>query len=320
MHSHEFDNERTFLVLRDYLPYSLPLYRRVQSPHRSTSAKILASFPEDDSSRTTTRGKCFVLAFADRSVRPETETWIFAPGETPSHAPPGGTCTCFHHIRALLFHLAKQRAPKPTPTVAGNDSALSSHLGAGNIMLCGAIADVWARAMRDAGVLWSAHPSLARPCALITLDRSVVAEKRAGMKLPEGIRAGCVSRAEDFEVVRARSEIPRRVETLRALPSRAYFHNNGEEEELVAWAFLGTDLSLSTLHVEPEWRRRGLGGMLTAELVEESCGPEGVSHSYVFTSNAPSMAMFAKIGGSVLAECHWLRVDLDKVEESTKIS
>ena len=315
MHTHQFDNDRTLSLLRDYLPYSLPLYRRIQSPHRSTNAQILASFPQDGSSITAARNTCFVLAFSDRSVRPDTETWLFAPGETPSHAPPGGPCTCFQEIRALLSHLAQSPVPEPSPAAARNDNPLSSHHRAGNTMLCGAVAEVWARGLRDAGVLWSEPASLARPCALITLDKDVVAERRAGMRLPEGIRVGNIEAQEHFELVCARSEIPRRVETLKALPSKAFFcaGDGRTEEELVAWAFLGTDLSLSTLHVEPEWRRRGLGGMLTAELIEESCAPENISHSYVFTSNAPSMAMFGKIGGTVLAECYWARVDLNTV-------
>jgi hypothetical protein len=114
MYTHQFDNERTLSLVRDSLPYSLPLYRRIQSPHRSTTAQILGSIPADDFSLSTTRNRCFVLAFTDRSARPETETWLFAPGEMPSHSPPDGPCTCFQKIRKLLSYLSKVPAPEPT--------------------------------------------------------------------------------------------------------------------------------------------------------------------------------------------------------------
>jgi hypothetical protein len=315
MHTHQFGNERTLSHLRGYLPYSLPLYRRIQSRHRSDDAQIIASFPQDeDALEAGSRNTCFVLAFADRSVRPETETWFFAPGEAPSHERTGAECTCFREIQALINHISNMPIPNPSQATASNNP-LSSHHASQSIMLCGAVASVWGQKLQAASLLWSEYPSLARPCALITLDKDAVAEHTQPV-LPAGVRLGNISRPEDFELVRSRSEIPRRVSTLRALPSKALFHAAGDRsgERLIAWAFLGTDLSLSTLHVEPEWRRRGLGSMLTAALVVESSGEEGVSHSYVFQSNAPSLAMFEKLGGSTLGECYWVRLDLSKAQ------
>jgi hypothetical protein len=153
---------------------------------------------------------------------------------------------------------------------------------------------------------------------LITFEKEVISKNCTDLKLPDHIRLGNISKLEHLELVQSRSEIPRQISSLKSMRYMAFFHNSEpkSDERLVAWAFLGTDLSLSTLHVEPEWRRLGLGRMLAWVLLAESSGEENISHTYVFKTNTASLSMFEKIGGCILGECHWVRIDLDKVREN----
>jgi GNAT superfamily N-acetyltransferase len=318
MHIHQFNDERTLSLLRSYLPYSLPLCRRIQSRHRSTHSQILASFlHNDDSLNIDAKNTCFVLAFVDRSVRPETEAWFFAPGEMPSHGQIGASCSCFKEILRLLNHVSNMPVPESGQAIA-NDTPLSSQHGSQTVLLCGAVSNIWARKLQETSLLSSEFPGLARPCALITLEKETVSKKCAQLTLPDNIRLGVISEPEHFELVRSRSDIPRQIATLKSIPSKAFFHTAGpqSDEQLVAWVFLGPDLSLSTLHVEPEWRRLGLGRMLASALLAESGGREILSYTCVFKSNAPSLFMFEKLGGSLLGECYWVRIDLNKVREN----
>lgn len=97
-----------------------------------------------------------------------------------------------------------------------------------------------------------------------------------GAALPAGL-VWDVVREGEYGLVKARTAIPRQERTMRLLGSvgvrvrvRAGASGsdeggNGAEERgpLVAWAFLGPDGSLTSLHVEPAFRGRGIAKMLT---------------------------------------------------------
>lgn len=119
-------------------------------------------------------------------------------------------------------------------------------------------------------------------------------------ELPEGLEWDIVREAE-YALVRSRTAIPRQDRTMRLLGSVGVrrragasgavggngesWNKQGEKEEgegdgdaetekegdtqrgeLIAWAFLGPDGSLTTLHVEPEFRGKGIAKMLTRRL------------------------------------------------------
>lgn len=154
-----------------------------------------------------------------------------------------------------------------------------------------------------------------------------------GQKLKWG-----VVRERDLELVISRSVLPR-TKALGRLPSAAVFVRTRQQEEgdggeeqreedwqPVAWAFLGLDGSLTSLHVEPGWRRRGLAKALAAKLFRdegmEAVGGgvvrdlrEGLMHSDVAVDNKESTGVCVSLGGRAAWDCYWIRVDLDRVRE-----
>ncbi|KAK5944102.1 hypothetical protein PMZ80_003383 [Knufia obscura] len=121
-----------------------------------------------------------------------------------------------------------------------------------------------------------------------------------------------------------RTNIPRTLETLRQLPSIGLFD---EDNRPVAWGLLGKDASLSSLHTEPEYRRRGLAERVARRLLteqrqfyvdadsanlsyEDRSGGIVYAHADVSDSNLASRKVMEKIGGEVMWRVAWIEIDL----------
>ena len=137
--------------------------------------------------------------------------------------------------------------------------------------------------------------------------------------LPKGLQWGQLERSKGhFSLVRSRTQIPRQDSTLAVLPNIGIFTTDAEQR-LIAWAFVGLDASLTTLHVEPEYRRQGLAKVVTTKLFREKMGmfwEEGMqrlAHGYVIVGNKESERMCRSLGGKNEWEVSWLRVDLGRV-------
>ncbi|KAF2230762.1 hypothetical protein EV356DRAFT_536128 [Viridothelium virens] len=143
----------------------------------------------------------------------------------------------------------------------------------------------------------------------------------------------------DLSTVRARTHIPRREQTMRLLPSICIrrlptfvhhkpsahvSHASAEGEPIgpddpIAWAFLGVDGSLSSLHVETAFRGLGLAKAVTAKLFTEKMDAYGMSegerwaHSEVLEDNEASVRVMKALGGRRGWEMWWMRVDLDRL-------
>ncbi|MCJ1306390.1 hypothetical protein MMC25_000032 [Agyrium rufum] len=121
-----------------------------------------------------------------------------------------------------------------------------------------------------------------------------------------------------YDLIRSRTQIPRTARTLRLLPnvvlrdtsttsstrSNANTTDDEKEGNLVAWAFLGPDASLTSLHVEPNWRGRGVGKILAGKV----CGLLGSSSS--FSSSFESSTISKKDN----SENEELEIEENKVE------
>lgn len=102
--------------------------------------------------------------------------------------------------------------------------------------------------------------------------------------------------------MRSRTVIPRSEETLAKLRSCAVYRDGSEEP--VAWAFLGTDGTLATLHVEEEVRGLGLAGVVGREVMrrgieEDMSLNDGWMHSNAAEDNLASRRVMEKLGGRV---------------------
>lgn len=162
-------------------------------------------------------------------------------------------------------------------------------------------------------------------------------------KLPDGYVFAAL-KTEELARVMARTEIPKSVGTLsrlRGVGVRIVAKRDGGgfgvdrndeggegegEGELVAWGFVGVDGSLSTLHVEPWERGRGVGKAVAGRLVgmvggskgmggdgEGGGGGEGWVSGDVAVGNEGSEGVMRGVGGERRWMVRWVAVDLGRL-------
>jgi GNAT superfamily N-acetyltransferase len=318
-------------VLRPHLPVCLPLYRRLQFGRFFDATVLLTNisdlerrYPEQDS-----LPEHWLLAFVDRSCRPETEVWLYASWEDgPTTA--NLSVETDELLHSLLRAMKDLGAP---PSIHGNPTGTSSngatdtdsaglsrsdyggHAADPNVMLWGSIHERTVRLLQDLGVLTTRFKAAIVPnhCFIWQVDSMKRYDQRA---LPAGLKWGELQR-EHFELVRSRTAIPRQDRTLAVLANLGIFH---EKDEPVSWAFVGLDSSLTTLHVEPEYRGQGLAKAITTKLFREKMdlfwedGHSRQAHGYVIDGNKESEGMCRSLGGSSRWQVYWLRVDLQLVQ------
>lgn len=106
--THISNPEPVLALLAPHLPYSLPLYRRLQFmnlPGGSTeSSHILATFSSTDISRTNNKSP-FTIAYLDLDRWPETEMWIYSSYEHPDHCTPAEIKEGEKQVLAMLRHI-----------------------------------------------------------------------------------------------------------------------------------------------------------------------------------------------------------------------
>ncbi|KAI6800108.1 hypothetical protein KC363_g909 [Hortaea werneckii] len=346
-------------VLRPHIPTSIPLYRRLQFGRffpdsllftnldlgaTSTSIDRHASNGTDAGSKQTDHHpheEPWLIAFVDRTCRPETEVWVFGSWE---NSPPASSLSPtarqeeWQAIDNLVAELVEACRDLPVPRSIHQDildEQQSQQREAGDtdaaltktpnpfasarlptIQLWGAIHTTTASVLERLDVL--AETSKVNETAANHTFIFDVPSLAPPPPLSEGLEWGEVKK-EYFALVRSKSEIPRWDRTMASLPSLAiYPAGNGGSGAPVAWAFIGLDTSVTTLHVEPEWRGRGLGKAVTAKLFKQGMqrfwedGVQRLAHGYVVMGNKASEGMMKSLGGIDTWKCYWLRVDLEK--------
>ncbi|KJX94255.1 acetyltransferase like protein [Zymoseptoria brevis] len=340
-------------ILRPHLPISLPLYRRLQCGRFFPATTLLTNLNTLDT--TPPLSSPWLLAFVDRTCRPETEVWLFGSWEVLHQVL---TLEQTRSITSLLKSLVRTIKSFPLPTslhadalsstplvdgVRSDSSGLSrtgytSHLHTPNLTLWGAVHSRTAHLLQAADVIRSPAGSesgegmVPNSTFLFDLeDGSVLLG--VDDSLPDGLVWGKLQ-WEDFKLVRSRTQIPRQDRTLAGLPCVAIWdvrevtstagggedggHGRGKP---IAWAFVGLDGSLTTLHVEAEWRRRGLAQAITAKLFREEMeglwevGVKRWTHGYVVEGNVASEGLCRRLGGRKVWDAFWVRVDLDAAGE-----
>jgi len=341
---HPVSGESVLPILQHNLPHSLPLYRRIQFEHRSASSHVLATFPlplNDDAGTKGAQdaGTCFAVAFVDRSRRPETEGWIFLSGEVPGKCPNTGTPTtspdqtppkpcpsCRTALLSILTHIGTLPIPPTVHDISNQtDNPFLSHLSNPKVILVGALNTVAGIMLKDA-----LPPELSDYMNIWYVKFLFkTSHLPANVDAPEGFRWGKI-RQQNFALVRSRTSIPRQDRTLALLPSLALFPSTKEgerEEEVapVAWSFLGTDASLSSLHCEPQYRGKGFAKVLARKLFREGGFGDAQkdtkeevdggrwAHADVAVDNLSSQGVCKGLGGEGAWNVVWIRVDLDRV-------
>lgn len=293
----------------------------------------------------------------DRSLAPETECWIFSTYEREDGCEDAAEARA--RVLSLLYAIAISDVE-----VAGDGATGTSF----PLMVLGTLSEKLVTLLAREDMHWlspsrvvaraiDAAPSsremkgvlsaLSIPYVkwLIEPPPSVpeVGEEKAP---PEGLVYSRPHRSE-LRTVLARSEIPRKEETLAGLGSAGVRvsdleptsdggliegQGHTDDGELVAWAFLGVDGSLTSLHVEPPYRGKGLAKACSARLFSllarepeamgfrplDTKGGEGWAHSDVAEDHFESAGVARGLGGREGWRIRWVGVDLDRVRVGTE--
>ncbi|USP77248.1 hypothetical protein yc1106_04522 [Curvularia clavata] len=329
-------------ALKSTLPYSINLVYRTQHPNRTPHAHILATFPPSIPPDATIP-RCWAAAYLDRSMRPETELWIFSTLELPQHNASSSSTSsaksCLGCKKAILdlldymatlptppmraenlfaVDLARQHEKKyPTPPPSGAyemaPGTYMRHLLFPKVVTLGACHKDVLRVLYQGGVVRSELPG---PDAELNKFLFKISDLPETRELPPGLAWGEV-REQDIETVQARTSIPRTRSTLMSLKSVAVFEEKTNTP--VAWTFLGLDGSLVTLHTEEAYRGKGIAKAVAARLLRKhalglAVDDEGNSwsHADVYLGNIQSESVCRSLGGKALWRCFWLRIDLER--------
>lgn len=334
--------------LKPHLPTSLPLYRRLQFgrffaattlltnlDHSATPSSEANGTNADDAGNTAEEEKSpWLIAFLDRSCRPETEAWLFGSWESSPHPPSPEQQA---KIDELLTSLVQTMKIMPLPKSIHHDPSTdestaadknndrdnagfsrndyAGHANDANVMLWGAVHERTVTMLDRLGFVTKRFKTgmVANRTFVFDVDSLARYDQRP---LPEGLEWGELGR-KDFALVRSRTQIPRQDRTLAVLPNVGVFSTS--TGEALAWAFVGLDASLTTLHVEKGYRGKGLAKAVTTKLFLEKMdgfweeGLRRLAHGYVIDGNKESEGMCRSLGGRSEWMCYWVRVDLGLV-------
>lgn len=327
-----------------YFKSALALYRRLQFGRFLESSYLYTNLRLDSTTRAPDiayDGGPWYYAFIDRRCRPETEVWIFGSWEVErGHEHPtdgddelsnNGSNNTNEHVRSLLVDLIHTlQSEGPPPSIHPDEAVLTAysqianyknaslpnppsaaHLTNPATMLWGAVHATTTAHLQALGVV-ATNLLPVMPNHTFVFPISALPEP---VSLPPTLRWGKLQK-QHFPLVRSRTEIARQDFTLARLPNLAIFPVEPADAAPVAWAFVGLDGSLTTLHTEASHRRMGLAMTLTAKLFREEMGffwEEGVEKlalGNVAVGNEASASMCRRLGGEDIGEVFWVRVDL----------
>ena len=302
----------------------------------------------------------FAAAYIDRSRCPETEAWTFSTLELPPSSSPQEPpdASVKFQIPALYIHHLSTLTSQFQSTVrqvSGIDSSRSLTeilIGATNrttlsILHSGPICN-------ENGAYGQLASSNVRKSAAGKVVRSHTPANtkflfspddlgRGNTELPEGLEWAGLGQGkqldeEEIKLALSLTEIPRRAATMQLLPSLGIRTSEGT---LIAWAFLGPDASLTTLHVQPPHRKQGLAQKLTRKLFaqvrnfanpmlsvtsgtklklqqkayEDIAEGEEWNHADVLFQNAASAGAMKAVGGQAAWDDFWAILDLERLGE-----
>ncbi|KAF6805481.1 GNAT family protein [Colletotrichum sojae] len=274
-------------LLESHLPNSLPLLRRLQFTRfpggQRPSARILLS----------SSGEAFAAAYLDFGSGIETSLFMYSSLERLSSSPSSSSedkTAAEDQIIAVID--AARKTSREQPENRGYPGAV----------LAGTIASVVREAMIARGVEVRQRQDYEYEKWLFRIDE--IPDFEGGVVLPQGATWGRADE-RDCEVVISRTHIPRQVKTLMSLPSLVLKLKDGTP---IAWSFLGTDGSLSSLHCEKPYRKRGYAKALAAQLFKRSTGEhgsDGWASADVAPDNLGSRGMCKSLGGRHAWNVSW---------------
>ncbi|KAJ0121660.1 hypothetical protein J7T55_008827 [Diaporthe amygdali] len=313
-----------FGILKDHLPQSLALFRRLQFTHypsgTSEHARYLFATDSDGGPNGGDRQghanpRHFAAAYLDLSKGPETEMYFFSSLEdaTDLTAVPDDEVEHVLDLAVALFQRARLIAQAAASSGAYKLFRGASGASAGGVMVGGLHQPTYELLRERRGLTssyWNPHDVwLFRLDRLPALGEGPVG-LRAGDPGGQGLRWDVVRR-EDVPLIASRTKIPKVEATLMSEPSVGV---RDAAEALVAWGFIGVAGTLSTLHVEEPYRGKGMAkAVATKVLREHSFGDDGWSSADVHIDNVQSQGVCKGLGGEKGWRTCWTVIDFDSI-------
>ncbi|KXH66671.1 acetyltransferase [Colletotrichum salicis] len=291
-------------LLESHLPNSLVLLRRLQFTRfkdgkRPTARIILASDAPLPSTTSHQDGETsdqlphnFCAAYLDFGSTKETQLFMYSTLEDTPSKPltDKDKKTAESQITAILDAVTQVSKEQPdNRTLPG-------------AVLVGTLATATRDAILRAGVRVTPRQDYEYEKWLFRVDE--IPDFEDGVTLPEGATWGPATE-RDCEIVVSKTDIPRQVKTLLSWPSLILRLEDGTP---IAWSFLGTDASLSSLHCEPPYRQRGYAKALASKLMKRSSseyGADGWASADVAPYNTGSKKMCQSLGGRHTWNVSW---------------
>ncbi|XDG10181.1 hypothetical protein ABKA04_009796 [Annulohypoxylon sp. FPYF3050] len=304
------------LLRSHHLPHALPLLRRLRFtrfPGGITEyTRILYACASGarlgDGEGDIGGDEPFAAAYLDFSRGPETEIWLYASLERRPDALAQAASSPVDRLgradvdkedasavcaRAVLEEVKRQR------------DAYSADRAKVSFVFAGALNETLRLALLNQGLVFE---------FVSIFDKWIFRLEglpKVREPLEEGMRWDAV-RKEDIALMLSRSKIPRTERTVILLPSMAVYRDDGTP---IAWAFLGPDSSLSSLHCEEEWRGKGFAKAVAVKIFRERLkeyDDDGHCWADVAPDNPQSQRVCKSLGGKVAWTVSWSRIDLDK--------
>lgn len=300
-----------------HLHIALPLYSRLRRGHFSPHSYLLRTHIGDKASSP------WLIAFVDRSRRPETELWLFGSWEVDDRSDEDEI-----HILLTATLRAVKSLPLPKSIHAPDElsedvqespdnaqpARFTTNANHESTLTCGAVHEQTYHILKHNDLLSAEFAAQEIPYQVFIFD---IDKLTAPDELPVDLCWHTLD-PRHYALVRSTSKITRHDETLAISPSVAIL--DCKTREPAAWGFVGLDGSLSTLHVMPSYRRRGLGARVCLKLLKDEVGNafanEGwrIGHSYVAPDNEASIRTAEKAGGvRARHSVYWLRIDLGRI-------
>ncbi|KAL7941394.1 hypothetical protein V8C42DRAFT_335039 [Trichoderma barbatum] len=286
------------------LPYSLPLLRRLQSTkfNQGTSAHARIVFVSDaklslDETIDLKQPKTFTAAYLDFSKQ-ETQMYIYSTLEhqrnrdDPSNRP--------------LYEQQLAEMVKEVIRLRNEYGQKLLFTDPDRILIGSLHSDIRSILEKFDGRV-EPRPSGLYDKWLMRRDELPLLDEN----LPSGMYWDSAT-LDDCQLVVSRTDIPRTAQTLINLPNLMV---KREDKTPIAWALLGTDGSLISVHVEEPYRRQGLAKKLAAKLLREKSlqfGEDGWLCADVSPSNVSSRAMCKSLNGKPHWVVSWICVILSE--------
>ncbi|KAK4078368.1 uncharacterized protein Triagg1_3384 [Trichoderma aggressivum f. europaeum] len=316
-------------LLTPDLPYSLPLLRRLQSTkfNHGTSPHARIVFVSDielsSEEHDQYKSKAYTAAYLDFS-KPETQMYIYSTLEHPRNRDDASNRRLYEpQLVELVKEVIRLRNEYKQELLFTNPE---------RILIGSLHADIRSILEKLEGRVES------RPSGLF--DKWLMRREELPLldeNLPPGMYWDSAN-LDDCQLVVSRTDIPRtaavllaawtafisgtnrhhRSQTLVNLPNLMI---KRQDKTPIAWALLGTDGSLISVHVEEPYRRQGLAKKLAVKLLREKAtrfGDDGWLCADVSPSNVSSRAMCKSLNGKPDWVTSWICLILSETGESAK--